>query len=202
MKQVLLSLCLLLSCSFAFAQNNEGYVVEEDGSLSFLKVIECKTEKSKEELFILVQNYFSYNYNDGKSVIQTTNNEQFFIIGSGLYSEYSTQTDSAFGRTLKFSTPHVIRIDCKDGRIRVIITVSQYSIRDSNWTTDRDVKNYSRPIRYEYPLVEQRKPNRLTAEERRFEAVFNRLKEKINNQFDSIEKTINSGNSILENADW
>lgn len=203
MKRILSLAILLFSTVFAFAQEEKDYVIENDGSLSFSKVLTCNDGKTKEELFQIVEAYFSYNYNDGKSVIQTTNKEQFYIIGSGIYSEFAKETDYMFGRVMIYSAPHVIRIDCKDGRVRVIITVFQLNIRDSNWMDlDADVHNSTKAIVATYPYINAKKPNKLKAAEKREASVNEKLKGKIYSQFDAIEAAINQGNSVLENEDW
>lgn len=203
MKRAFSVFAFLLLLFNAFAQDEKEYVIENDGSLSFSKVIRSNDNKTKEELFPLLEAYFAYSYNDGKSVIQTINKEQFYIIGSGVYGSFDEETDSMFGRKMIYSTPHVIRIDCKDGRIRVIITVSKYDIRDSNWMdSNKDVRNYSNAIGELYPIIPAKKENKLSAAEKRWASVFENLKSVINKQFEAIEATINKGNSILENTEW
>lgn len=203
MNKLLTTISLFLIGAFAFAQEEKEYVIENDGSLSFSKVIHAQDGKSKEVLFPIIQAYFSYAYNDGKSVIQTINQDQYYIIGSGVYSEFAIEIDSAWGRRYVYTTPYVIRIDCKDGRIRVIITVTNYDVRESNWSNyNRDVSNYSRMISKEYPIEPAGNPNRLSKADKRWDKVYQQLRERIMNQFKSIEDRINTGNSVLENEDW
>ena len=203
MRRFFLLIVLSITSLALFAQEEKEYVIEDDGSISFHRVIQSQDNKSKDELFPLIEAYFAYSYNDGKSVIQTVNKERSYIIGSGIYSEFDTELNEMFGRKYIYSTPHVIRIDCKDGRIRVIITVTKYDIRESNWMNEnRDVSRYSSIISTEYPFIPAKKANRLSSKEERWESVYNKLRERIVNQFAEIERTINQGNSILENEDW
>lgn len=209
MKKVLLIITMSLLCIISFAQENENknsneYVLEKDGSVSFSKIIESKDGKSKEELFSIIENYFTYNYNDGKSVIQSENKEQCYIIGKGVYGSYYKETKKGFyWRNMVFSTPHIIRIDCKDGRVRVIVTVSQYDVRESNYMdSSKDVSDFNTQITSTYPFVPAVKANKVSQEEGIYESAFLSLKIQVFTQFMAIEDAINSGNSVLDNQDW
>ena len=203
MKRIILILIVLMLGLVANGQEQQDYVVEDNGDVSFYKVLTCKDGKTKDALFNIVESYFAYNYNDGKSVIQTTNREKYYIVGSGIYADIHEETNSFVGWAMLYSVPHVIRIDCKDGKVRAIITVSVYKIRKSNWMyRNRDVEYFDERISANYPIAPQSKPNKLTNSEERGEEAYKALKIRIDAQFNAIEDAINQGNSVLENEDW
>lgn len=199
----LISLISLLFSLCTFAQTELEYTCEKDGSLSYMKIITATQEKTRDELFRTIEAYFTYNYNDGKSVIQTVNKENYYIIGSGNYSDIAEKTNGLTGRKMKYSVPHIIRIDCKDNRIRVIITVTKYNIRESNWTNEnRNIRNYSEWISSTYPIAKPRNENDPSTPEIRQAEIYSSLVDVIETQFGEIENAINTGNSRLENEDW
>jgi hypothetical protein len=200
--KILLTTTILLFCFCGFAQE---YSLEPDGRLSFSKVIFSKdSTATRENLYNIIQSYFSYYYNDGKSVIQTANPEEGYIIGNGYYVDFYNYTNSAIGRKGYYSSQHIIRVDCKDGRIRVIVTVNMYSIHVCNWVEyDQDVSISEEKISALYPIVPQENIKKLTKSERRSDEAFKSLVARINSQFDKIEETIQQkGGSIIQTEDW
>ena len=196
-------LSLLFILVFHFSGFSQDYVVEDNGSISFSKVLESADKLSKSDIFSIVETYFSYNYNDGKSVIQTSDKEKGIIVGKGIYPEIYKSVNSMIGRQTLFDVEHVIRIDCKDEKVRVIITVSRYKETQGNWMQiEKDQKISDVFISGQYPIVPAKKENKLSREEKTYNEVFLKLTEKINNQFSEIQKTINKGNSKLENEAW
>ena len=88
MKHIFLIL-LVLTCNQVVAQD---FVIEDNGDITFSKVINTNIELSKEELYKKVEDYFVYNYNDAKSVIQVKDPYDR-IIGKGYYSRFYKKTD-------------------------------------------------------------------------------------------------------------
>lgn len=200
--KILLTTTFLFICFCTFAQE---YSLEQDGRLSFSKVIFSKdSTATKESLYNIIQAYFSYYYNDGKSVIQTVNPEEGYIIGNGYYVDVYDYTNSAIGRKGYYTSQHIIRVDCKDGRVRVIVTVNMYSIRVCNWMDyDLDVSISEDKISTLYPIVSQVNPKKLTKSEKRSDEAFKSLVARINSQFDKIEETIQQkGGSVIQTEDW
>ena len=84
---------------------------------------------SQEQLFKRVYSYFIYNYNDAKSVIQLNDKESGQIIGKGLYNSFAsnkfeiTQMGYKFTYVYSYSSYHLLQVDIKDNKIRIILTV-------------------------------------------------------------------------------
>ena len=126
----LYSICLIVALLFANvdcdAQGQEGSVnyIVSDNSVSYYAILKSEKGLSKEELYRIAENYFTYNYRSGKDVIQSKDPERFSITGSGVYGDVNHIHSWGTGIDEDYSAPHVITIECRDGRVRVSVTIS------------------------------------------------------------------------------
>lgn len=148
-------LIILLTSVFAsHGQSNEiksllakiegQWKVDENKNLSYQKVVDMPGI-GKDILFQRADNYFIYNYNSGKDVIQTKDKDQGLIIGKGLWSKFFSW-DRFFG-TYDLSADHILRIDVKDEKVRVTLTVQKFILT----TTPPSVES-SYPLGNTYPI--------------------------------------------------
>lgn len=102
MKKILFLLALLPM--FVIAQNN--YIINDNGSLSFIKIMNSSINKSSGELFGNALAYLGTTYADANNVIQIKNDENKFIVAKGVFSDIFSWTNSMIGRKtfLKFLT--------------------------------------------------------------------------------------------------
>jgi hypothetical protein len=132
MKKLTVYLILLLLPTFCIAQSIkvkemlesiEGFwKLDNNGNISISKVI--KTDSlSMQEIYSRALNYFVYNYGSGKSVIQTQDEELGRIVAKGTFS--------IDGGLVALSCWHIIRIDTKEGRARVIVTLLHVETTES-----------------------------------------------------------------------
>ena len=201
MKKTVISTILLLSTIFAGAQGSsseEKQYTISDAGLTYTKIITVDG-KTASQLYSIADNYFTYNYVDANSVIQTQDREAGTIIGKGLYHNFLTYTDG-FGNII-CSAPHILRIDCKDGRIRVILTMQEYKLHGI--VTDSRPNGFDREqiILTTYPFGEQvAKPNRRQKREQRMlELVNEKALFTLQNIEDYFKK---SGSAGVEDNDW
>ena len=90
-------------------------VIEEDGSITFNKVIIAEN-KSKDELFVLAMDFIVSEYNNAQKVIQFSDQDAGIIIGKGL--DKINENCNA---------NHALKIECKNGRVRIRYTFDNYS---------------------------------------------------------------------------
>ncbi|GAE15726.1 hypothetical protein JCM6292_2047 [Bacteroides pyogenes JCM 6292] len=194
MKRLLILLALLPM--FVMSQNN--YTINDDGSLSFVKIINSSIDKSSSELFGNVLVYLGKAYADVKNVIQIKNDENRFIIAKGVFSNIFSWTNSMMGRETFFEVPHTLRIDCKDGKIKVEYIISQYIEIEGNWIhPEEDQRICKTSILSKYPIASPKKLNKISREEKRYKDAFENLINIIELQFNEIQKSINTNES-----DW
>lgn len=124
--------------SYLSSSNSEGITIEIDknNDLIFTKIIE-NLNMNSDEIYKKAFSFFVYNYRDAKSVIQQQDKEAGLIIGKGYYSDFhcSIGTYKMMGADVTtydyYSCFHLLRIDIKDNRVRLILSVSNYEVRRS-----------------------------------------------------------------------
>jgi hypothetical protein len=101
----------------------DGLYKVENTDIIFYTVIDG-LNSPKDELFVTALSYFAINYNSANDVIQLNDKDAGLIIAKGIF-----QIESGIVNTF---CDHTIRIDVKEGRARIILTVSQYKYSNSN----------------------------------------------------------------------
>ena len=150
MKKLVFMLALLCSVSFVNAQilhteELEKYVKERYGkewenaasnlasqiqldknnALTFVQVIQAPG-KTKDQLYVLLNYWFSVTFNDANSVIQLKDKELGTIIAQ-TYMEDIAQHMGGMN-AYRVNIKPVIKCDIKDDKIRVTYTVPYYSV--------------------------------------------------------------------------
>lgn len=127
------------------ANNIENYVfgtdiedfsikIDENKDLVFTKIVQ-NIKITKDEIYNRALSFYIRTYKDAKSVLQQQDKEAGIIIGKGLFSDFyiSKGTFKYLGNknTVSdyYSAYHIMRIDIKDGRARIIVTVNSYDIK-------------------------------------------------------------------------
>ncbi|MCL1943574.1 MAG: DUF4468 domain-containing protein [Candidatus Azobacteroides sp.] len=198
MKKLLFTLALLPV--FCFGQSSDetmriqkmydaGYFKIDGDNIVVSRVID-DIPGTKNEIYINVKNYFSRTYKDSKSVLQTDDKDAGTVIGKGYYSNfYSTNYIMS---SVKFSAYHILRIDIKDGKVRVICSVSDMDIISGS-----PQKKDSYLIVDYAPLTDKRKFDKGKQTE-----AFIQLVALMNATVDSIEKALKTGSLSIEKEDW
>lgn len=135
MKKLLFILSTLLISSTLFAQD---YKIDGD-NIVVSKLVEG-IDGSKEEIYKRVKSYFTRSYINANSVIQTDDREGGLIIGKGLYPKVGSHS---FGAWI-MKAYHILRIDIKDGRARIICSASTIIPNSSSYPGND----------YEYKIVD------------------------------------------------
>ena len=100
-------------------------VLNDDDALFYREVIQCG-ELTKDQLYVNVNYWFTKYFEDANAVIKLNDREAGCIIGEGLVKNIA-------GRTKGFNAYYVsirpvIRVDFKDYRIRVTVTIPNYEV--------------------------------------------------------------------------
>jgi len=192
---------LLFVPVFCFGQNKEqkelidkwkesGYFKIDGDNIVVSKVIDG-INGTKDDIYIKVKNYFSRAYNNANSVLQTDDKQAGTVIGKGLY-DLMTCT-YMITATHNYKAYHIMRVDIKDGKVRVICSVSDIDV------DQKGAHNYfaSYPILNYAPIGDKR----LYDKGKQTEA-FIKLVYRMNNSIDALEKSIKEGSLKVENEDW
>src|SRR5690606_35894815 len=147
-------LLIIFLSTLSYAQSAKEMLAEIDGkwqlddndNVTVVKIIEAP-ELKKDEIFNRALNYFTYNYVSGKSVIQTKDKENGLIVGKGIYDNVHIGVSLI---TTYVDAWHILRVDVKDGRARVIVSLTEYEKKIVGGSTP---PNYSTmKVAQEYPI--------------------------------------------------
>ena len=175
MKKLFIMFIAVISISTSFAQTkktqalideiNGQWSTDENKNLFYQKIIELPGI-NKETLYQRAENYFIYNYNSGKDVIQTKDKEQGLIIGKGLWPDFYV---GIILGTMSFSANHILRVDLKDEKARITLTVQKF---DCVYNDGKSRNEFSTSIASIYPINTESKSK--TMEGKAFYAVHNK----------------------------
>lgn len=203
--------------SYVFGKEDVGYKVSinENGDIQFVKIIDS-LNYSKDELFTKVLSYFAFNYADSKNVLEQKDIENGLIIGKGYFKDISSYPRVVILTVFTdiYSAYHTVRVDIKDGRLRYIISLSEYDINTISSSGDyfknsTEFISKCRPLYYDetaidkYPKSYRKMMVKLDAvtNESQKRAFIN-LVIRVDNTIKKFEKTIREGNSKAESEKW
>lgn len=200
MKKLLLIIAAILSITLAHAQSysekfeqytkEQKYIVDE-GNLVVSRIVEG-IPGSKDDIYTTIKTYFARAYNDSKSVIQTDDKEKGVIIGKGLYGNLASFSLGVW--TLK--AYHIIRVDIKEGRARIICSASTIIPNSSAHIGD---EGEYRIVEYA-PFTNDRAY--WTTKSAQLKGVVN-LIDRMIGSVDSLEKALKEGGVLkTEDEDW
>ena len=126
--------------------------LDKDGALSFSRVVESPG-KSVSELYVLLNYWFVTTFNDANSVVQLSDKELGVIIATGYLPKIATH--DAF-RSYSVAINPVVRIDVKDERTRITLTIPYYTI--TKYLGQYGTYSNKQTINNSYPL--NKKDNR------------------------------------------
>lgn len=101
--------------------NIEGEYVFTDDGVAIQKVITGNGNKN--QLYDKVLEFLARTYKDSKEVVQVSERESGLIIAKGLYSFYVKDMKGGYGKSVQNNIYHIIKAECKDGRVRLTLTV-------------------------------------------------------------------------------
>lgn len=99
--------------------------LDKNNAITYTQVIEAEG-KSKAELYVLLNYWFTATFNDANSVIKLNDKELGTIIAQGLVSDVAQHVGGS--NSYNVSIRPVIKCDIKDGKIRVTYSLPYYSV--------------------------------------------------------------------------
>lgn len=99
--------------------------LDKNNSLTMQEVIECPG-KSKSDLYVLLNYWFTQTFNDANSVIQLNDKEAGTIIGKGFVEGIAENTGTVSHFTV--SIHPIIKADIKEEKVRITYTIQNYDI--------------------------------------------------------------------------
>jgi hypothetical protein len=198
-KLILLSVAVILSMVYQ-AQNKKAmalmneiegqWIIGDNGQVTYSRVIDS-LDLTKDEIYLRSLNYFTYHYGSGKSVIQSQDKKMGVIVGKGIYA--SVYKDWA----ATLDVGHIVRIDVKEGRARLIVTLTDYEIEISQ--TGKPNIHRSYVLKDAYPVNPDSKRNKTVFAKYFYHSHYHALA-----AMETIEKALRKGTTIenIENSEW
>lgn len=101
------------------------YGLDKNNSITRVVIVDS-IPKTKEQIYIAVNDWFARSFNDGKSVIQLNDKDAGVIIGKGHISNMGSTV--SFASSADISADVIIRVDMKDGRMRITTSIQKYEM--------------------------------------------------------------------------
>lgn len=174
------------------AEIDGKWQLDNNGNVTISKVIEMPGI-SKDELYNRSRSYFTYNYHKGDAVIQIDDKDQGLIIGKGIYPNVYS------GLSEIFSTYHIVRVDVKEERVRVLITMTAYRVEDNGvmeFLFGISSNTCDWPISSRYPFAKEDEDKNAMAK------LFYQSFQCATNTVDMIEKSLKEGNTGNDLDNW
>jgi hypothetical protein len=99
--------------------------LDKNNAITFVQVIEAPG-KTKAQLYVLLNYWFTASFNDANSVIQLNDKELGTIIAQGYVADIAQHAGGA--NSYNVSIKPVIKCDIKDDKIRVTYTLPFYTV--------------------------------------------------------------------------
>ncbi len=197
-------MAVLIAFALCFGQNEKTknllssiqnqWSLDDNNNVTYQKIVEVPG-LSKDEIYQRGESYFIYNYGSGKSVIQSQDKGAGILIAKGLYTDVLQAKEALVVRYV--DTWHIVKIEAKDGRARVTLTLTEYDIKTTDMNGTPKYYNGIK-ISVEYPINQDGKqPNSMG------KAFYNSHLRAMASM-EAIEKALKEGNTAKEGekSDW
>ena len=99
--------------------------LDKNNAMTFVQVISCDG-LSAEQLYVNLNYWFTATFNDANSVIKLNDKESGVIIASGYMADIAGHAGGT--NSYNVSIKPVIRVDIKEGKIRVTYSIDHYDV--------------------------------------------------------------------------
>lgn len=184
------------------AENIKSQVsLDKNNALTYTQVIDCPG-KSKEQLYVLLNYWYTNTFNDAKSVIQLNDKDLGCIIGKGFLSGIAAHSGGS--NTYVVNVAPIIKTDIKDGKIRVTYTVAAYDadiavgggILGALTNTPATHADETWPLEKCFPFAEKDKHKKTSAKALVMTHAYSNV------MMDKIEEAVKNGLTGNESDNW
>lgn len=123
------------------------YGLDKNNSITRVTVIDS-IPKTKEQIYVAVNDWFARSFNDGKSVIQLNDKDAGCIIGKGYIANMGNTM--SFASNADISADVIIRVDMKDGRMRITTSIQKYEMEKGTGVLGALAGTPQRPVHQEF----------------------------------------------------
>lgn len=101
------------------------YGLDKSNAITKTYIIDVPN-KTKDQIYVEVNNWFIHSFVDGESTVEFADKEQGSIIGKGYIKNVSSH--NSLGGSSQVSAWIIIRVDIKDNKFRIMTTIQQYDM--------------------------------------------------------------------------
>jgi len=185
----------------AAANLGKELALDKNNSLTYTQVIDCG-EKTKDQIYVMLNYWFTATFNDANSVIKLNDKEAGCIIAKGYVQNVAQHVGGMTAYNI--SIRPIIKVDIKDKKIRVTYTIQGYeamqaigggilgamgggvpSYRKDTWAIEKC-----------YPFVEKDKHKKTSSKALVMAHAYSNV------LMDKIEETVKNGLVGNETEDW
>ena len=109
----------------AAANISKSIELDKNNAMTFVQVISCDGQ-SAEQLYVNLNYWFTATFNNANSVIKLNDKESGVIIASGYMADIAGHAGGT--NSYNVSIKPVIRVDIKEGKIRVTYSIDHYDV--------------------------------------------------------------------------
>lgn len=150
----------------------------ENGKVVFFKVIE-NIPLTAQDIYTVAEQFMADSYKLAKYRITQKDPTRLYIVGQGEFLQLATY--SYYPNNFTFSCVHDLRIDAKDGRLRIAFTVDAYDVLKINGNKRDEL---TAKIAEVAPVADTDKDRKM------YEKAFEALQNNIQETFDSLEEQV------------
>lgn len=99
--------------------------LDKNNAISYVQVVQAEG-KTQDQLYVLLNYWFTSTFNDGKSVIQLNDKELGTIIAKGFVEGIAGHVGGT--NSYKVNLEPVIKCDIKEGKVRITYTVPFFTV--------------------------------------------------------------------------
>lgn len=175
--------------------------MDKNNSLTYQQVIDCGAS-TKDQLYVILNYWFTASFNDANSVIKLNDKESGTIIASGYVSEIAGHVGGM--NTYNVSVKPIIKVDIKDGKVRVTYTVQCYEVEKAAGGGIMGALGGAKavqvsekwPLEKCYPFVEKDKHKKTSSKALVMAHAYSNV------IMDKIEEAVKNGLVGNEDSDW
>lgn len=177
--------------------------LDKNNSLTYEQIIDCGTS-TKEQLYIILNYWFTATFNDANSVIKLNDKELGSIIAEGYVPDIASRMGGM--NSYNVNIRPIIKVDIKDNKVRVTYTIQYYDVQKivsggvigaiSNTKVDLSLEKWGLETCYPFTEKDKHKAKRISSKALIMAHAYSNV------IMDKIEEAVKNGLVGNENNNW
>ncbi|MBQ6652425.1 MAG: DUF4468 domain-containing protein [Prevotella sp.] len=191
MRKIIVLLFAIFVTSNMLGQEKE-YTIDKNNNIVVSAILES-LPLNKHEIFTAARQYLTEAYKETKYKIVANNPENGTVAGEGMYSDFHEANYFPYAYFL--NAPFILRVDAKDGRARLTITLTKYTGKRVNKNETIEINDRIS----DFPPINTREDDHKKLYTKAFSLLLSRSKDTLA-ELEKILKSTQSSNNLEQ--DW